>query len=180
MNLEERVALLEARNELSDLVARYCHLIDGRDFAGASELFDEDASFTVPDERTTGRDAVRAFLQTQLERYEFTYHYVHSQVIDAIEGDRAHGVVDAHAEHGEDGTCVLAGIRYVDAYRRASASAVEASRRASSNANRENQSAGSFPLDDLPTVWLNCDRALAPSLGRDMLRSTRRRDRHDW
>jgi SnoaL-like protein len=119
MNLDERVALLEARNELSDLVARYCHLIDGRDFAGASELFDEDASFTVPDERTTGRDAVRAFLQTQLERYEFTYHYVHSQVIDAIEGDRAHGVVDAHAEHGEDGTCVLAGIRYVDAYRRA-------------------------------------------------------------
>lgn len=118
MNLEERVALLEARNELSDLVARYCHMIDARDYAGASELFDEDASFTVPDERTTGRDAVRAFLQTQLERYEFTYHYVHSQVIDTIEGDRARGVVDAHAEHGEDGTCLLAGIRYVDVYRR--------------------------------------------------------------
>lgn len=119
MTVEERVALLEARYELSDLVARYCHLIDARDYTGASELFDEDASFTVPDQRTTGRDAVRAFLQTQLERYEFTYHYVHSQVIDAIEGDRARGVVDAHAEHGEDGTCVLAGIRYVDAYRRA-------------------------------------------------------------
>jgi hypothetical protein len=40
-------------------------------------------------------------------------------VIDAIEGDRAHGLVDAHAEHGADGTCVLAGIRYVDVYRRA-------------------------------------------------------------
>lgn len=118
MSLEERVALLETRQELSDLVARYCHLIDARDFAGASELFEQDASFTVPDQRTSGRDAVRDFLQRQLERYEFTYHYVHSQVIDTIEEDRARGVVDAHAEHGEDGTCVLAGIRYLDVYRR--------------------------------------------------------------
>jgi hypothetical protein len=118
MSLEERVARLEARYELSDLVARYCHMIDARDYAGASELFEPDASFIVPDERTTGRDAVRDFLQKQLERYEFTYHYVHSQVIDAIDEDRAHGVVDAHAEHGEDGTCVLAGIRYLDVYRR--------------------------------------------------------------
>ena len=118
MTLEERVALLETRQELSDLVARYCHLIDARDFAGAAGLFEPDGSFTVPDERSTGRDAVREFLRKQLERYEFTYHYVHSQVLEAIESDRARAVVDAHAEHGEDGVCVLAGIRYVDVYRR--------------------------------------------------------------
>jgi SnoaL-like domain len=118
VTLEERVALLEARHELSQLVARYCHLIDGRDYAGAAGLFEEDGSFTVPDERITGHHAVRDFLRKQLERYEFTYHYVHSQVFQGIDSDRARAVVDAHAEHGEDGICVLAGIRYVDVYRR--------------------------------------------------------------
>lgn len=118
MTLEERVALLETRNQLSELVARYCHLIDGHDYAGAAGLFEQDGSFKVPGERITGCGAVREFLRGQLDRYEFTYHYVHAQVLSAIEGDRAHGVVDAHAEHGEDGTCVLAGIRYVDVYHR--------------------------------------------------------------
>ena len=50
---------------------------------------------------------------------ESTYHYVHSQVVEVLGGDRASAVVDAHAEHAMDGTCVLAGIRYVDAYHRA-------------------------------------------------------------
>lgn len=118
MTLEERIASLEARHELSQLVARYCHLIDGRDYAGAAGLFEPDGSFAVPDERVTGIDAIREFLRNQLERYEFTYHYVHSQVFDAVGSDRARAVVDAHAEHGEDGTCVLAGIRYADVYRR--------------------------------------------------------------
>jgi SnoaL-like domain len=118
MTLQERVALLETRNELSELVALYCHLIDGRDYAGAAGLFEQHGTFNVADDRITGSEAVREFLRKQLDRYEFTYHYVHSQVLDGIEGDLAHGVVDAHAEHGEDGTCVLAAIRYVDVYRR--------------------------------------------------------------
>jgi hypothetical protein len=109
---------LETRLALSDLAARYCHLIDARDYAGAAALFEEDGSLCVPDQRITGRREVQAFLADQLERYEFTYHYVHSQVVDVIEGERAHAIVDAHAEHAKDGSCVLAGIRYADVYHR--------------------------------------------------------------
>jgi hypothetical protein len=53
-----------------------------------------------------------------LGRYEATYHYVHSQVVDGLRPGAARAIVDAHAEHALDGSCVLAAIRYADVYRR--------------------------------------------------------------
>ncbi len=118
MTIEERIALVEARLELHELAARYCHRIDARDYAGAAALFAQGASFAVPDNVATGREAIGQFLQSQLDRYQSTYHYVHSQVLDGLGADTARGIVDAHAEHALDGCCVLAGIRYADAYER--------------------------------------------------------------
>lgn len=116
--LEARVAALEARLELSELAARYCHLIDARDYAGAAALFTDDGTLIVPGDRSGGRVEIERFLRGQLERYQSTYHYVHGQVVDELEADTARAIVDAHAEHALDDTCVLAGIRYADVYRR--------------------------------------------------------------
>lgn len=116
-DLEERIFALEARLDLAELAARYCHRIDAGDYAGAAALFAPDGILAVPDGRLSrGRAAIEAFLTEQLSAYQSTYHYVHGQVLDGPIGADASGVVDAHAEHAQDGTCVLAGIRYADVY----------------------------------------------------------------
>jgi hypothetical protein len=117
MSLEERLALVEARLELAELVARYCHRIDARDVAGASALFSTEGTMSVPDGRVSrGRSEIESFLAVQLGRWQGTYHFVHSQVLDDIGTARPHGLVDAHAEHSGDGVCAYAGIRYSDVY----------------------------------------------------------------
>jgi hypothetical protein len=116
-DLETRLTTLEARLELTELAARYCHRIDAGDYGGAAAMFSPDGILAVPDGRTNvGRDAIETFLRGQLDAYQSTYHYVHSQVLDDLSDRDARGVVDAHAEHAEDGTCLLAGIRYADVY----------------------------------------------------------------
>lgn len=115
--LEARLARIEARVELTELVARYCHRIDARDYAGAAELFSVEGTLSVPDGRVShGRAAIERFLGGELDSYQSTYHYVHAQVLDVLDAATAAGIVDAHAEHAHDGTCLLAGIRYADRY----------------------------------------------------------------
>jgi hypothetical protein len=113
--VDERLARIEARLELSDLVGRYCRLVDGRDYAGVAALFAADASFHYP-----GGSAARAdleeFFAGQLTQYEATYHYTHAHLVELAGDDAASGSVDAHAEHAVDGACVVAGIRYEDEY----------------------------------------------------------------
>lgn len=46
------------------LLARYCHLIDDRDFDAAAALFADDARFRVLEEELNGRDAIRKWFDT--------------------------------------------------------------------------------------------------------------------
>jgi ketosteroid isomerase-like protein len=46
------------------LIARYCHLVDDRDFEAAAALFTDDARFRVLDQDVVGRDAIRAWFDT--------------------------------------------------------------------------------------------------------------------
>jgi len=115
---EDRIERLEARFELADLAVRYCHLLDAKEFDRVVTLFDEDASFTTPSGTVTGRAELAAFFARQLSRYDAWWHYPHSHVVDFVDAGAASGVVEAHAEHAQDGVCVVAGIRYEDEYRR--------------------------------------------------------------
>ena len=45
------------------LIARYCHLVDDRDFEAAADLFTDEARFRVFDEDLVGRTAIRAVRQ---------------------------------------------------------------------------------------------------------------------
>jgi ketosteroid isomerase-like protein len=46
------------------LLARYCHLVDDRDFDAAADLFSDDARFRVLEQDFVGRPAIRAWLDT--------------------------------------------------------------------------------------------------------------------
>jgi ketosteroid isomerase-like protein len=46
------------------LLARYCHLVDDRDFDAAAALFTDDARFRVLDKDVVGRPAIREWLDT--------------------------------------------------------------------------------------------------------------------
>jgi hypothetical protein len=111
----DRLERIEARLELSDLVARYCRLVDGRDFPGVAALFTADASFHYPGGAAT-RPELEEFFAAQLLRYDATYHYTHAHLVELTGESTATGSVDAHAEHALEGNCVLAGIRYEDEY----------------------------------------------------------------
>lgn len=113
--LGARVGRLEIRIELGRLVARYGHALDTKDWDAAAQCFADDGELTIGG-TTSGRGEIKDLLATSLGRYEFTFHYPHSQIFDIADDRHAHGLVTAHAEHGLDGTCMLAGLRYEDEY----------------------------------------------------------------
>ena len=115
-DLAARITRLEAREELRDLAARYCHAIDDRRFDELVGLFTADGSFATPWDRAEGHGLLREWFTTRIAHYEFTFHYPHSQLVEFADDEHASGVVSMHAEHGIDGTCKPAGLRYDDTY----------------------------------------------------------------
>jgi hypothetical protein len=117
-DLAGRLERLEARLELQELVARYCHAVDDRDITRLADLFTPDCSFKFPEGVVEGRAEVMDFLMSRLERYEFTLHYPHSVVLDLLSPNGARGVVVQHGEHALQHSCSLAALRYDDVYAR--------------------------------------------------------------
>lgn len=112
-----RLARLEAKSEITDLVSRYFHGVDARAHDDVAGLFARDGRIETPSGLgARGTAALAEFFATRLSNYEFTYHYPHSVLLRLEDDDTATGIVDAHAEHGIDGTCVIAAVRYDDAY----------------------------------------------------------------
>jgi SnoaL-like domain len=112
-----RLARLEARAEIQDLVTRYFHGVDARAYADVAALFARDGRIETPSGLgATGTTDLATFFETRLSNYELTYHYPHSELVTLAGNGTATGIVDAHAEHGIDGTCVIAAVRYDDAY----------------------------------------------------------------
>jgi hypothetical protein len=116
VDLAAKIARLEAREELRDLAARYCHAVDERRYDDVVALFAADGSFSTPWDRAEGRELLREWFTTRIANYEFTYHFPHSQVVEFADDDHASGIVMMHAEHGIDGVCKPAGLRYDDTY----------------------------------------------------------------
>jgi hypothetical protein len=119
-SLEQRLALLESRVALSDLVASYFALVDAKNCDSLADLFVADAWFEVPGgQRIITRDAIQKWFRRRLEAFEFTFHYPHAEGFDiSVTDGVASGLITAHAEHGIAGRCHLAALRYHDTYHR--------------------------------------------------------------
>lgn len=115
-DLARRVARLESRIELDELITRYSIAVDDRDLDTVADLFASDAWFDSVGGRTTGRAALVEYYAGRLERYGPTYHIPHTQVVEFDGDDTAHGVVLAHAELSIDGETFVIAMRYYDEY----------------------------------------------------------------
>ena len=111
---------LRDREAIRDLVARYGMSVDGRDLAAIGDCFAESGVFRYVDGSVLlqGRHEVVGYYDQRLRLLGATYHYPHSQLI-AFDGEnRAHGVVNAHAELAllSTGDTVWVALRYNDRY----------------------------------------------------------------
>ena len=97
------------------LLARYCHLVDDRDFDAAAALFSEDARFRVWDQDFTGPEAIRAWMQTIPESM---LHQVTNVVVsNGSHPGTAHAVSDLIASgKGDAGWSILMVGRYNDSF----------------------------------------------------------------
>jgi uncharacterized protein (TIGR02246 family) len=119
-SLEQRVARLEDRLAITDLVADYCAAIDGRDLEGFVACFTHDGVIRHADGAMglDGREAIRDYYARRFGEYGMTFHYPHSHTIVIDGPDEAHGTVTAHAEMALQGEAWIAALRYTDRYRR--------------------------------------------------------------
>jgi ketosteroid isomerase-like protein len=74
------------------LIARYCHLVDDRDFDAAAALFTDDARFRIGDTDLRGRDAIRTWFDSIPEAM---FHHVTNVVVSyGSQPDTVHAVSD--------------------------------------------------------------------------------------
>ena len=118
--LATKVARIEARFALQDLVANYFLRVDARTYDTLADVFTADGTFAFADMKASGRAGLLEFWNRRIANYEFTYHYLHSHVVSDLTVSNgtgtATGIVTGHAEHAINGTCVLAALRYDDQY----------------------------------------------------------------
>lgn len=117
MELEERIAALEARDEIARLIARYGPAVDDHDYETLTDLYTTDAVFDSVGGRITGRDRVVDYYRGRADVFGASNHYPHSLEIYLDGPANAHGVVCAHAELAIDGETHIVALRYHDTYR---------------------------------------------------------------
>jgi len=119
-DLEQRVARLEAREEIRDLVTDYSMACDDRDLDTLGRVFTEDGVFGHADGTVNnqGREAILRFYRARLGEMGPTYHYAHSHRIVFEDENNATGIALSHAELDFGGGTYYAGMRYYDRYRR--------------------------------------------------------------
>ncbi|MBF9033539.1 DUF4440 domain-containing protein [Rhodobacterales bacterium HKCCE2091] len=122
MDLETRIARLEAREEIGELVTRYAIACDEHDIPALTELFTADAVFDSPNGtmQAEGREAIIAMFCKVLAIRGPGYHWTHDRIVRFDRGseDRASGLVLSHAETSPGGVHSLAAMKYDDEYRR--------------------------------------------------------------
>lgn len=120
-DLARRVARLEAREAIRELVASYCRVIDDRDIDGIGALFTHDARFRSRDGvmDATGRDAIIEQFHGRFAVLGPSNHFTHDHIIhfDGTDGLQARGQVNSHAEVVRNGEALWAALRYDDEYR---------------------------------------------------------------
>lgn len=125
MDIEARIARLEAESEIRGLIARYCFTIDDRDLPAIAALFTDDGRVASEDGvmEARGIDAIMAQYHGRFAVLGPGAHYMHDVMLDFSEDDPTHatGRVSGHAELWRRDRMMVAALRYRDAYRRTEA-----------------------------------------------------------
>jgi hypothetical protein len=116
--LEQRVARLEDRFAINDLVVSYATLLDDAQWDALGELFALKGVFASVNTTTSGRAAIIENFKVKHAPFTATWHDPHGIVVDLIDHDHARGTVIGYAELGQPGLTLSTSIRYQDDYLR--------------------------------------------------------------
>lgn len=119
MDLERRIAQLEDRTAINDLVVAYFLAADGDDFDGVRNSFTQEAVFSSSGHvNGLGRDAIVEFIRSARDQMGLTIHTPnYAQAVLQSECE-ARGLVGAHLELVLGGQAVYGAVRYVDTYKK--------------------------------------------------------------
>lgn len=115
-DLEQRIARLEARADIEQLLQRYTLFIDSHRFEELGELFTEDAVFGSHETRT----GIVEFYRERGEMYPISLHLALGMVLE-FDGDdsppmRAHATVHGYSEQAGGGHTIATVVQYEDQY----------------------------------------------------------------
>jgi SnoaL-like domain len=114
--LEERIARLEAIEEIRQLAARYAVALDMRDFDSLANLFIDDVG--VPGKRR-GRDEMRQWYDAEVRPTLLgSAHGVLGHVIDVHGADTASGLVYSRNDLETETAWIIEMLAYLDRYER--------------------------------------------------------------
>ncbi|EAQ11400.1 SnoaL-like protein [Maritimibacter alkaliphilus HTCC2654] len=118
----KRIDRLESRNEILELIAKYCKACDDRDVPLLRSIFTEDAVVKSQDGMMEGigRDGVLDMYRKRFEVLAISVHWTHDNIItfDENDPDRATGECFCHAEAHRNGETLVGSLRYDDTYQR--------------------------------------------------------------
>lgn len=116
-DIADRVARLEDRAELQDLIVRYFLASDGDDVDVIRGAFAPGATFAVSGNICgTGPDAIVDFIVEQRGNMGLTVHTPNFALFTFDGADEARGLVGAHLELVLAGQSVFGAVRYQDEY----------------------------------------------------------------
>jgi hypothetical protein len=118
MDVETRLARVEADQQIRQLISRYSFALDERLPDELSALFAEDATMRSGDGamNSDGREAILKMFYGRLDLLGPGSHYMHDVQIDFVSETEATGKVSAHVEIMRKGTMMVGAMRYRDRY----------------------------------------------------------------
>jgi SnoaL-like domain len=117
VDMDGRLAAIEARLEIAQLPVRYALGVDSRDVELIVGTFHPEA--WMGKRWGLGPDAARAFYNDVLKRFYRSVHHVGGHLVELIDADNATGKVYCRAEHEDRGKWIVQSIIYSDEYKRA-------------------------------------------------------------
>jgi uncharacterized protein (TIGR02246 family) len=97
-DLAARLAALEDRQAISDLMLAFGAALDAKDWDAYAELFLEDGKFTIEGQARHGREEIVAGPRRDLDRYGALQHFStnHKVALTGDEADSSHYLIAIH------------------------------------------------------------------------------------
>lgn len=114
--LEERLARVESRLALQELLGRYALAVDDHDLVALGACFTQDAVFGSPNTTSSSRAEILEAFRGRFARYGATRHVPHFQVLHELDSSTARGTVVGYAETATAEDTLVTAFRYDDDY----------------------------------------------------------------
>ena len=116
-SLEERIQVLEDKDEIRELTAKYCYAVVAQDSAALLNMFTDDGIFDMsPNMHFEGQEQLKKLYSNKIEEVA-PKPFIQSHVIQ-VNGDEATGNCAVEIRLLDDGEAITACGHYNDIYRR--------------------------------------------------------------